>query len=55
MTGRAVRSVIALIDALGFDSVGGGALENGHLLEPDGSPYAITHIAPELARRLAQG
>ena len=50
----AVRSVMALIDALGFDPVDGGPLENGRLLEPDGSPYAITYTAPELARRLAQ-
>jgi predicted dinucleotide-binding enzyme len=47
----AVRSVLALIDALGFDPVDGGPLENGRLLEPDGSPYAITYTASELARR----
>jgi predicted dinucleotide-binding enzyme len=50
---EAVRSVMTLVDALGFDPVDGGALENGRLLEPDGSPYAITYTAPELARRLA--
>jgi 8-hydroxy-5-deazaflavin:NADPH oxidoreductase len=50
----AVRSVLALIDTLGFDPVDGGPLENGRLLEPDGSPYAITYTAPELARRFAE-
>jgi predicted dinucleotide-binding enzyme len=50
----AIRSVMDLIDALGFDPVDGGSLENGRLLEPDGSPYAITYTAPELVRRFAQ-
>jgi predicted dinucleotide-binding enzyme len=50
----AVRSVMALIDTLGFDPVDSGPLENGRLLEPDGSPYAITYTASELAQRLAQ-
>jgi hypothetical protein len=50
----AVRSVIDLIDALGFDPVDGGPLARGRLLEADGSPYAITYTAPELAQRLAQ-
>lgn len=50
----AVRSVIDLIDALGFDPVDGGPLERGLLLEADGSPYAITYTASELAQRLAQ-
>jgi predicted dinucleotide-binding enzyme len=49
-----VRAVMDLIDAVGFDPVDGGALENGRFLEPDGSPYAITHTAAELAHRLAQ-
>jgi predicted dinucleotide-binding enzyme len=50
----AVRSVMDLIDALGFDPVDGGSLERGRLLEPDGSPYAITYTASELAQRLTQ-
>jgi predicted dinucleotide-binding enzyme len=49
----AVRSVMHLVDALGFDPVDGGLLATGRLLEPDGSPYAITYTAPDLARRLA--
>jgi predicted dinucleotide-binding enzyme len=48
----AVRSVMHLVDALGFDPVDGGPLEHGRLLEPDGSPYAITYTAAELAERL---
>jgi hypothetical protein len=48
----AVRSVIDLIDALGFDAVDGGALERGRVLEANGSPYAITYTAAELAARL---
>jgi hypothetical protein len=50
----AVRAVMHLIDALGFDPVDGGPLQNGGLLEPDGSPYAITYTAPELDQRLAK-
>jgi hypothetical protein len=50
----AVRSVTDLIDALGFDPVDGGSLERGRVLEADGSPYAITYSASELAERLAQ-
>lgn len=50
----AVRSVIDLVDALGFDPVDGGPLERGRLLEADGSPYAVTYTASELAQRLAQ-
>jgi predicted dinucleotide-binding enzyme len=49
----AVRSVMHLIDTLGFDPVDGGRPDNGRLLEPDRSPYAVTYTAPELARRLA--
>jgi predicted dinucleotide-binding enzyme len=49
----AVRSVMDLIDTIGFDPVDGGPLANGRVLEPDGSPYAITYTAPELAQRLA--
>src|SRR6201997_3359008 len=48
----AVRTVMHLIDALGFDPVDGGPLANGKLLEPDGSPYAQTFPADALAKRL---
>jgi 8-hydroxy-5-deazaflavin:NADPH oxidoreductase len=49
----AVRTVMHLIDRLGFDPVDGGPLAKGKLLEPDGSPYAETISADELARRLS--
>jgi 8-hydroxy-5-deazaflavin:NADPH oxidoreductase len=49
----AVRSVMHVIDRLGFDPVDAGPLANGQLLEPDGSPYATTYTAPELKHRLA--
>jgi 8-hydroxy-5-deazaflavin:NADPH oxidoreductase len=49
----AVRSVMQLIDQLGFDPVDGGALAKGKLLEADGSPYAETFSADALARRLS--
>ena len=48
----AVRTVMHLIDRLGFDPVDGGPLTNGKLLEPDGSPYAETFSADALAKRL---
>jgi 8-hydroxy-5-deazaflavin:NADPH oxidoreductase len=49
----AVRTVMHLIDRLGFDPVDGGPLAKGKLLEPDGSPYAQTLPADRLARRLS--
>jgi 8-hydroxy-5-deazaflavin:NADPH oxidoreductase len=49
----AVRTVMHLIDRLGFDAVDGGPLAKGKLLEPDGSPYAETLSADALAKRLA--
>jgi predicted dinucleotide-binding enzyme len=49
----AVRSVMHLIERLGFDSVDGGPLAKGKLLEPDGSPYAETFSADAMAKRLA--
>jgi 8-hydroxy-5-deazaflavin:NADPH oxidoreductase len=49
----AVRTVMHLIDRLGFDPVDGGPLANGKLLEPDGSPYAETLSADTLAKRLS--
>ena len=45
----AVRTVMQLIDRLGFDPVDIGSLENGVVLEPDGSPFAVTYSADELA------
>ena len=49
----AVRTVMHLIDRFGFDPVDGGPLAKGKMLEPDGSPYAETVSADELAKRLA--
>ncbi len=49
----AVRTVMHLIDRLGFDPVDGGPLAKGKLLEPDGSPYAETFAADALAERLS--
>jgi 8-hydroxy-5-deazaflavin:NADPH oxidoreductase len=49
----AVRTVMHVIDRLGFDPVDGGPLAKGKLLEPDGSPYAETLSAEALARRLS--
>jgi hypothetical protein len=49
----AVRTVMQLIDRLGFDPVDGGPLAKGKLLEPDGSPYAETLSADALAERLS--
>ncbi|TMM07568.1 MAG: NADP oxidoreductase [Actinobacteria bacterium] len=51
----AVRTVMHLIDRLGFDPVDGGPLPKGKLLEPDGSPYAETLSADALAKRLEPG
>jgi 8-hydroxy-5-deazaflavin:NADPH oxidoreductase len=49
----AVRAVIGLVDRLGFDPVDVGPLENGVVLEPDGSPFAVTYTADELSGRAA--
>jgi predicted dinucleotide-binding enzyme len=49
----AVRTVMHLIDRLGFDPIDGGPLAKGKLLEPDGSPYAETLSADALAKRLS--
>ena len=49
----AVRTVMHLIDRLGFDPIDGGPLANGKPLEPDGSPYAETFSADALAKRLS--
>jgi 8-hydroxy-5-deazaflavin:NADPH oxidoreductase len=45
----AVRRVMRLVDRLGFDPVDVGPLENGLVLEPDGSPFAVTYTADELS------
>ena len=45
----AVRAVMRLIDRLGFDAVDAGPLGNGVVLEPDGSPFAVTYSAGQLA------
>ena len=45
----AVREVMRLVDRLGFVPVDAGPLANGQALEPDGSPYATTYTAGELA------
>jgi predicted dinucleotide-binding enzyme len=50
----AVAAVTRLIDRIGFDPVDAGPLENGLALEPDGSPFAITYNAHELANLLAR-
>jgi hypothetical protein len=49
----AVRTVMRMIDRLGFDPVDGGELAKGKMLEPDGSPYAETLSADALAKRLS--
>src|SRR3954447_10740370 len=50
----AVRAVMRLVDRLGFDPVDAGPLENGVVLEPDGSPFAVTHDAGELRELVLQ-
>jgi predicted dinucleotide-binding enzyme len=50
----AVRAVMRLIDRLGFDAVDAGPLENGLALQPDGSPFAVTHSAAELSSLISQ-
>lgn len=50
----AVGAVLELIDRLGFDPVDAGALQNGKILEPDGSPFAVTHTAVELSSIVAR-
>jgi predicted dinucleotide-binding enzyme len=48
----AVRTVMRLLDQLGFDPVDAGPLKNGVALEPDGSPIAATYNTDQLARRI---
>jgi predicted dinucleotide-binding enzyme len=49
----AVRTVMRLLDQLGFDPVDAGLLRNGVALEPDGSPIAPTYSAEQLAKRIS--
>jgi 8-hydroxy-5-deazaflavin:NADPH oxidoreductase len=49
----AVRRVMRFLDRLGFDPVDAGPLENGLVLQPDGSPIATTYTANELAQLVA--
>jgi hypothetical protein len=51
----AVRAVMRLIDRLGFDPVDAGPLEAGLVLEPDGSPFAVTYSVDELTNLTLQG
>jgi 8-hydroxy-5-deazaflavin:NADPH oxidoreductase len=46
----AVRTVIRLVDRLGFDPVDAGPLKDGSALEPDGSPIAATYSADQLSK-----
>jgi len=48
----AVRTVMRLLDRLGFDPVDAGPLKNGAVLEPDGSPIAPTYNAEQLVKRM---
>jgi hypothetical protein len=49
----AVRTVMRMVDRLGFDPVDGGPLAKGKLLQPDGSPYSETTSADALSKRLS--
>jgi predicted dinucleotide-binding enzyme len=51
----AVLTVMRLVDRLGFDAVDAGPLEAGVALEPDGSPFAVTYSADELAQLVSPG
>jgi predicted dinucleotide-binding enzyme len=50
----AVRAVMRLIDRLGFDAVDAGPLDDGVALQPDGSPFALTHSAAELSNLISK-
>src|SRR5260370_86759 len=50
----AVRTVMRLLDHLGFDPIDAGPLKNGVALEPDGSPIATTYSAEQLAKRISR-
>jgi predicted dinucleotide-binding enzyme len=50
----ALRTVMRLLDRLGFDPVNAGPLKNGLALEPDGSPIAITYNANQLSKLVSR-
>jgi predicted dinucleotide-binding enzyme len=50
----AVRTVMRLLDRLGFDPVDAGPLNNGLALEPDGSPIAATYSADQLSKLVSR-
>jgi predicted dinucleotide-binding enzyme len=50
----AVQKVMRLLDRLGFDPVDAGPLTNGLVLEPDGSPIAMTYSAEQLAKLVSR-
>jgi 8-hydroxy-5-deazaflavin:NADPH oxidoreductase len=50
----AVRTVMRLLDRLGFDPVDAGPLNNGLALEPDGSPIATTYSADQLSKLVSR-
>jgi predicted dinucleotide-binding enzyme len=50
----AVRTVMRLLDRLGFDTVDAGPLKNGVALEPDGSPIAVTYSADQLTKLVSR-
>jgi 8-hydroxy-5-deazaflavin:NADPH oxidoreductase len=50
----AVGAVMRLIDRIGFDPVDAGPMEDGLVLEPDGSPFAVTYSADELSSLIAR-
>jgi predicted dinucleotide-binding enzyme len=50
----AVRAVMRLVERLGFDAVDAGSLEDGAVLEPDGSPFAVTYSRDQLGELVAR-
>ena len=50
----AVRTVMRLLDRLGFDPVDAGPLNNGLALEPDGSPIVATYSADQLSKLVSR-
>jgi predicted dinucleotide-binding enzyme len=52
---EAVQSVMTLIEALGFDPVDAGSLEDGVALGPGGPAFGAAHSAAGLAAALSSG
>src|SRR3954452_13339193 len=50
----AVRPVMRLVDRLAFDAVDAGSLEDGAVLDPDGSPFAVTYSRDQLRELVAR-